>query len=96
MTTVTEYLNIFPGCWDPKVVPIEDLFKATILALELGMLEQRTQILGGIALFDLEDIGTQHAWQITPSVAARIVKLLVVSVTLLDLNSFTYLNIPAL
>lgn len=49
------------------------------MALELGLLEQRTQILGGVALFDLEDIGTQHAWQITPSVAARMVKLLVVS-----------------
>ncbi|XP_028155799.1 alpha-tocopherol transfer protein-like isoform X2 [Ostrinia furnacalis] len=67
------------GCWDPKTIPIEDLFKGTIMALELGLLEQRTQILGGVALFDLEDIGTQHAWQITPSVAARIVKLLVSS-----------------
>ncbi|KAL0849477.1 hypothetical protein ABMA28_013756 [Loxostege sticticalis] len=67
------------GCWDPKAIPIEDLFKGTIMALELGLLEQRTQILGGVALFDLEDIGTQHAWQITPSVAARMVKLLVSS-----------------
>ncbi|XP_063838483.1 alpha-tocopherol transfer protein-like [Ostrinia nubilalis] len=67
------------GCWDPKTIPIEDLFKGTIMALELGLLEQRTQILGGVALFDLEEIGTQHAWQITPSVAARIVKLLVSS-----------------
>ncbi|KAL4712986.1 hypothetical protein ACJJTC_012056 [Scirpophaga incertulas] len=67
------------GCWDPKAISVEDLFKATLLALELGLMEQRTQILGGIALFDLEDIGTQHAWQITPSVAARIVKLLVSS-----------------
>ncbi|XP_053600164.1 alpha-tocopherol transfer protein isoform X1 [Plodia interpunctella] len=67
------------GCWDPKSVPVEDIFKATIMALELGMLEQRTQILGGVAIFDLEDIGTQHAWQITPSVAAKIVKLLVSS-----------------
>lgn len=65
------------GCWDPKIIPIEDLFKATILALELGMMEPRTQILGGVALFDLEDLGTQHAWQCTPSVAAKIVKILV-------------------
>ncbi|CAG4997994.1 unnamed protein product [Parnassius apollo] len=67
------------GCWDPKTIPIDDLFKATILALELGMLEQRTQILGGLAIFDLEEIGTQHAWQLTPHVAAKIVKLLVSS-----------------
>ncbi|CAB3230637.1 unnamed protein product [Arctia plantaginis] len=67
------------GCWDPKSIPIEDLFKATILALEIGLLEQRSQILGGVAIFDLEDIGTAHAWQITPSVAAKMVKLLVSS-----------------
>ncbi|XP_013133983.1 PREDICTED: alpha-tocopherol transfer protein-like [Papilio polytes] len=65
------------GCWDPKAVPIDDLFKATILAMELGMLEQRNQILGGLAIFDLADIGTQQAWQITPSIANKIVKLLV-------------------
>ncbi|XP_030036988.2 alpha-tocopherol transfer protein isoform X2 [Manduca sexta] len=65
------------GQWDPKTIPIEDMFKATILALELGMMEQRTQILGGVALFDLENIGTQHAWQCTPSIAAKIVKILV-------------------
>jgi len=65
------------GCWDPKAIPVEDLFRATILAIELGMMEQRTQILGGVAIFDLEDIGTQHAWQITPSVASKIVKMLV-------------------
>lgn len=67
------------GCWDPKVTSVEDLFKATIFILELGLLEQRTQILGGVALFDLEDLGIQHAWQITPSVATKIIKLLVSS-----------------
>lgn len=68
----------FSGCWDPKAIPVEHLFRATILAIELGMMEQRTQILGGVAIFDLEAIGTQHAWQITPSVASKIVKMLVV------------------
>ncbi|XP_026488006.2 alpha-tocopherol transfer protein-like [Vanessa tameamea] len=67
------------GCWDSKTVAVDDIFKATIFALELGMLEQRTQILGGVALFDLEDLSTQHAWQITPTVASKIVKLLVSS-----------------
>ncbi|XP_032510535.2 alpha-tocopherol transfer protein [Danaus plexippus] len=67
------------GSWDPKSVAVEDILKATIFALELGLLEQRTQILGGIALFDLEDLGTQHLWQVTPSVASKIIKLLVSS-----------------
>ncbi|XP_050670596.1 alpha-tocopherol transfer protein-like [Leptidea sinapis] len=67
------------GCWDTKAIPVDDIFKATIFALELGVLEVRTQILGGVALFDLENIGVAHACQVTPSVAAKIVKLLVSS-----------------
>ncbi|KAJ0182045.1 hypothetical protein K1T71_002767 [Dendrolimus kikuchii] len=65
------------GCWDPKTISVEELFKATVLSLELGVLEPQNQILGGVALFDLEDLSTQHAWQVTPSVASKIVKLLV-------------------
>ncbi|XP_011549836.3 alpha-tocopherol transfer protein isoform X1 [Plutella xylostella] len=67
------------GCWSPKKIPIDDLFRGTIMALELGLLEPRSQILGGVALFDLEGIGTKHAWEITPGVASRIIKLLVSS-----------------
>lgn len=67
------------GCWDPKAISVEEMFKATIMTLELGVLEPRMQILGGVAIFDLEDIGTQHAWQVTPTVASRMVKLLVTS-----------------
>lgn len=71
--------------------------KATIFALELGMLEQRTQILGGVALFDLEDLSTYHAWQITPSVASKVVKLLVVRINYimfkkLKINNIIYLT----
>ncbi|KAI5634524.1 CRAL/TRIO domain-containing protein [Phthorimaea operculella] len=65
------------GCWNPKQISVDDMFRATIMALEMGLFEQRTQILGGVALFDLEDIGTQHAWQISPNVASKMVKLLV-------------------
>ncbi|XP_026323993.1 alpha-tocopherol transfer protein-like [Hyposmocoma kahamanoa] len=67
------------GCWDPKEISVPDMFKGMILALEVGSFEPRTQILGGVAIVDLEDIGTQHAWQATPAVAAKIVKMLVTS-----------------
>lgn len=65
------------GNWDPKTICVEELFKATILSLELGMMEPRTQILGASALVDLEDLGSQHVWQCTPSVAAKLLKILV-------------------
>lgn len=60
---------------------MEELFKVMVLALELGSLEQRTQILGATAIVDLENIGTEHAWQATPAIAAKLVKMLVVSIT---------------
>jgi cell division FtsZ-interacting protein ZapD len=55
------------------------LFKATVIVLELAVLEQRAQILGGICIFDLGGISMQHAWQITPSIARKTVELMVVS-----------------
>jgi cell division FtsZ-interacting protein ZapD len=57
------------------------LFKATVVVLELAILEQRAQILGCICIFDLGGISMQHAWHITPTVARRTVELMVVSLT---------------
>ncbi|XP_061707563.1 alpha-tocopherol transfer protein-like [Cydia pomonella] len=64
------------GCWDPNTIPTNDLFRATLIAMELGMMEPASQILGAHAIFDLEDIGLHHAWQVTPAIASKIVKLL--------------------
>lgn len=56
------------GNWKPSKYPVEELFKATISVLELGILEPRAQILGGIVIFDLKDITMAHAWTVTPQV----------------------------
>lgn len=53
--------------------------------LELAILEQRAQILGGIAMFDLGNLSMQQAWYITPSMASKIVQIMVVSRTFLFL-----------
>jgi hypothetical protein len=67
------------GNWNPSSFSIEEIFKATVVVLELAVLEQRAQILGGICIFDLGGISLQHAWHVTPSIAKRTVELLVVS-----------------
>jgi hypothetical protein len=72
-------LFVLTGNWNPKRYSIEELFKATVVLLELGIMEQRAQILGGICIFDLGGITMQHAWQITPTIAKMSVDLLVVS-----------------
>ena len=72
-------LFLFAGNWSPSNYSIDELFKATLVVLELAILEQRAQILGGICIIDLAGISVQHAWNVTPTIAKMMVELLVVS-----------------
>ncbi|XP_014212839.1 alpha-tocopherol transfer protein-like [Copidosoma floridanum] len=65
------------GNWDPRKYSVEEIFKATVIILELGLLEPRAQILGGIVIFDLEGITMAHAWTVTPQVASIVLSLIV-------------------
>ncbi|KAI4502128.1 hypothetical protein M0802_002810 [Mischocyttarus mexicanus] len=56
------------GNWDPRKYSVEEIFKATVIILELGILEPRAQILGGIVVFDLKGITMSHVWTVTPQV----------------------------
>lgn len=63
---------------------IDEVFKAALACLELGILEPRAQILGGVVIFDLEGFGLQQAWQVTPSVATKVLDLMGVSIKILN------------
>ncbi|XP_012267007.2 alpha-tocopherol transfer protein [Athalia rosae] len=65
------------GNWDPRKYSLEEIFKATVIILELGILEPRAQILGGIVIFDLEGLTMAHAWSVTPQVAGMVLSLMV-------------------
>ncbi|KAK7579682.1 hypothetical protein V9T40_000311 [Parthenolecanium corni] len=65
--------------WNTSEVDIEEIFKAALAVLELGILEPRAQILGGVVIFDLEGFSLQQAWQVTPSVATKVLDLMGVS-----------------
>ncbi|XP_032668648.1 alpha-tocopherol transfer protein isoform X2 [Odontomachus brunneus] len=67
------------GNWNPRKYPVEDIFKATVIVLELGILEPIAQIMGGIVIFDLKDITMAHAWTVTPQVASMMLSLMVTS-----------------
>lgn len=67
------------GKWDTSTTPVDDLFKSTIAVLEAGMLEPRAQILGGVAILDMEGLTMAHAWQITPAVMSKVVQIMVTS-----------------
>ncbi|XP_055634071.1 clavesin-1-like isoform X2 [Toxorhynchites rutilus septentrionalis] len=65
------------GNWRPSKIPLNDLFKATMLILEVGSLEPISQVVGGVGIIDLEGLSLNHAWYMSPSVAQKIISLLV-------------------
>jgi hypothetical protein len=64
------------GNWNPRKYPVEEIFKATVTVLELGILEPIAQILGGVVIFDLKDITMAHAWCVTPQVRRHFISFL--------------------
>jgi hypothetical protein len=68
----------FTGNWNTSKYKVTELFKASVVVMELGMLERATSIMGGVCIFDLGGVGLSHVWNITPAVAETVVDLLVV------------------
>lgn len=67
------------GNWRPSKIPVNEIFKASLILFEMGALEPQSQVLGGVGIFDLEGLALQHVWNLSPSVAKKIISLLVVS-----------------
>ncbi|KAH8333951.1 hypothetical protein KR059_004790, partial [Drosophila kikkawai] len=67
------------GLWRPNRVIVDDIFRATIVLQELGSLEPISQIVGGVGIFDLKDLGLEHILHLSPSVAQKMIALLVTS-----------------
>jgi len=67
------------GQWDPSKCSIDEVFQASWVVLELAILEQRAQILGGIAIFDFGDLTLNQSMQFTPSMAYKAFQIMVTS-----------------
>lgn len=76
--------------WDPKTVTVVELFQAALLALELGALEPRSQILGGICIFDMEGINLSHLRHLTTKIASQIVNIIVVRIKIVSFLISSY------
>lgn len=68
------------GLWDPEKHSIEEMFQATVSLLEMAAMEPQAQILGGICCFDLKDLTIQQALYMTPSIAHKMVQLMMVCI----------------
>ncbi|XP_056648770.1 alpha-tocopherol transfer protein-like [Diorhabda sublineata] len=60
--------------WDPKQVKLEDLFKAVMVAMEIAMLEPKTQCGGVEIILDTKGLALIHIYQITPTLAKIILE----------------------
>lgn len=66
------------GNWKPSKIPVDELFKATLIVLEIGIMEPRAQVLGGVGIFDLEGLSMSHISSMSPSVAQKMIAIMVV------------------
>ncbi|XP_048000073.1 clavesin-2-like isoform X2 [Leguminivora glycinivorella] len=63
------------GAWDPDEFPVEDLVRASLAMMEMGLRTPKMQVLGATGIFDLQGVTLRHVATLTPTVAYQIVCL---------------------
>lgn len=67
------------GNWKPNEISIDVLFLVSIILLELGSLEPISQVVGGVGIYDLENLTLSQIVHLSPSYAQKMIALLVTS-----------------
>ncbi|XP_049821830.1 clavesin-2-like [Aethina tumida] len=65
------------GNWDPELFTPVNIFQATLLILELAILEPQFQIVGGVCIFDLGGLTMQQVFYMSPSIAHKVIQIMV-------------------
>lgn len=76
---------------------VDEIFKATLIVLEIGIMEPRAQVLGGVGIFDLQGLGLNHTFHMSPDVARKMIAMMVVSwksffSTIIEIKYFLFLR----
>ncbi|KAG5886523.1 hypothetical protein JTB14_024176 [Gonioctena quinquepunctata] len=58
--------------WNPKEVTLEDMFRAVMVAIEIAMLEPKTQLGGVHVILDTAGLSLIHVYQFSPQTAKLI------------------------
>ncbi|KAI9576508.1 clavesin-2-like [Glossina fuscipes] len=67
------------GNWKPDEISIDVLFRVSVILLELGSLEPISQVVGGVGIYDLQNLTLSQIVHLSPSYAQKIIALLVTS-----------------
>uniref|UniRef100_A0AAR5PGE2 CRAL-TRIO domain-containing protein n=1 Tax=Dendroctonus ponderosae TaxID=77166 RepID=A0AAR5PGE2_DENPD len=59
--------------WNTSQFTTDELFQAIIFLINAAILEPKHQILGGICIIDVNNLGAGHAWYLTPKIAKSMV-----------------------
>ncbi|KAK3087066.1 hypothetical protein FSP39_001176 [Pinctada imbricata] len=65
-----------PGLWDPGRFPLDDVFRTNFMTMSKIVQDEATQVNGVLMFMDLKGIGLQHARNISPFFAKRVMSLI--------------------
>lgn len=68
-------IAIISGSWDPSEYPAEDLVKAGMFMIEVGLRKPMHQIMGGTLIVDMSGLSIKHVTTLTPTIAYQITAL---------------------
>lgn len=60
--------------WNPKTLKLQDMFRAIMMFIEVGMVEPKTQLAGVQVIFDMSGLSMNHVYQFGPSFALALLE----------------------
>ncbi|XP_050309789.1 alpha-tocopherol transfer protein-like isoform X2 [Anthonomus grandis grandis] len=63
------------GNWNPTQFTTDQLFQTIIFLIQASTLEPKHQILGGVCIMDVENLGSNQVWYLSPSITKHMISV---------------------